>query len=794
MQYNSEVFPYHRDKKDSGEDGNKLFINKLEVHMIIYFAFSVLISRVTIITAIAPFGISFLMAVLVKERKKISFAAFLGNIVGYLTLQKVLTDYYIYIYLAIALTAVSFIAYKVSVKGKIIIFAISTFFIFTFSNIEFKSIAMNMSFFEAILEVSTIIPVYYITENAITCLNNIRSQYFFNNIEILSLVAIITMVICGLNGISFKGIYLMNVLAMLIVSIISYVTGFSLGAANGIVVGILLGMSTDDMSIYVTLFGICGFTSGMFKKGNRILMILALNMVLLILIFYEKSFMYLKPIEVIIAAVLFLAIPSSIMSFLEEEFDEKSKQEVLSKSYTLKIKDIFTKRLDNFAMVLEGMSNTLISLADNERLRLKTKSSALVENLADRVCNKCNTKNICWKRELYYTYAAFEELISNYQDKKNKIPDEIERKCIHRNALIKNTEDIVSNYIMNEMWRIRLSEGREMLASQISNIVNSLVQIKGEFDKSINFNYRIENEIINALANNGVKFKEVVCINNKYDRLLVKISMQACGGRQFCVKEILPILNKISERSMCISEEGCKIDPATEYCTVEFEEMPKYHISSYVSRVNKNGEKENGDSYSFGKVSNEKYMVMISDGMGSGFNAGKESSATVELIEKFQKAGLSEEAAINYANSIMTFKFNEDEKFSTVDLCSVDLYSGNGVFMKVGASASFIKRKERVDVVNSKTLPIGVLDKVDIEKTNKKLRNGDIIVMISDGATDFDNISAGKIDWIVEFLKLSNSSNPKKLAEELSKKAIEKAKGRAKDDITVIVSKIYSLY
>ena len=48
-------------------------------------------------------------------------------------------------------------------------------------------------------------------------------------------------------------------------------------------------------------------------------------------------------------------------------------------------------------------------------------------------------KSICWKREIYYTYTAFGELIQNYHENKKIFPDELERKCINKSLYIKNT-------------------------------------------------------------------------------------------------------------------------------------------------------------------------------------------------------------------------------------------------------------------------------------------------------------------------------------------------------------------
>ena len=187
-------------------------------------------------------------------------------------------------------------------------------------------------------------------------------------------------------------------------------------------------------------------------------------------------------------------------------------------------------------------------------------------------------------------------------------------------------------------------------------------------------------------------------------------------------------------------------------------------------------------------------MTVISDGMGSGPEAGQESKAAVELVEKFAEAGFSNITSINTVNSIMSLKFSEDEKFSTLDMSSLDLYSGEIDFMKVGAAASYIKHGNKVDIIRSKTLPIGVLDKVDIEVINKKVKNGDLIVMMSDGVIDSCERDGYRGDWIKEFLEDCTETNPKEVLEEIMNLIRKLCNGKPKDDITLIVSKVYSLF
>ena len=141
----------------------------------------------------------------------------------------------------------------------------------------------------------------------------------------------------------------------------------------------------------------------------------------------------------------------------------------------------------------------------------------------------------------------------------------------------------------------------------------------------------------------------------------------------------------------------------------------------------------------------------------------------------------------------MAMKFNEDEKFTTLDLNIVDLYTGEAEFIKVGGVVSFIKSDNKVTVINSNSLPFGVLDSVDATRTKVKLKHGDIIVSISDGVLDIDKNNIGSYYWLEDYLQYADS-NPSALSRDILEKAMVLSDGKVKDDMTVLVSKIYSIY
>jgi len=796
MQYGIDIFPYERVRKVKNETQKKNALNvNLILRGILYFTMSLLISRVLLLNNTAPFGIAFLIATIFINNDKISIITASGTFLGYITLYDSIKNLPSYLVVIVTIALLSHVFNKMEVKTKAlaIMFVVIMFELFTY-NFFIVRVSAILAFFNSFLLVLCIFPLYFILDYSLLCFKEIKTKHIFSNEEIISMSIISSLIIAGTWGLSVFTISITNILGLAFVIMIAYINGSGAGAASGVAMGIIVGMSSSNMILFIGMYGICGLITGIFKETGKLLSVTAYLVAFSIIKIYCNTGSTFILFEAFVAGVIFLLMPQDTYDKLSIEFNSDKKKQSIEQGYINKIKETFVGRLNNFSDVLSNMSDILNNLVDNDKLAMKGKSSALVENLADRVCSNCNMKSMCWKRELHYTYAAFEELIQNFERKSNTVPDEIERKCIKRTAILKNTEDIVNKHIINEMWRTRLSEGRELLSNQIGNMADSVGEIVEDFNSEIQIDSSMEKLVCRALDKNRIKHNDLMCLNDKLGRLSIKLSLDACSGRQMCVKELLPIINGVTGRSMCISDEGCCIDSKTNMCKVTIEETPKFHVVSSVARQCKEGEKQNGDSYSFGKLSDGSYMSVISDGMGSGPQAGRESEAAVELIEKFTSAGFSKITAINTVNSIMTLRFSEEEKFSTIDLSSIDLYTGKIDFLKVGAVATFLKSGDNLEIIKSKSLPIGVLDKADIDIQQMKLKNGDIIVMVSDGVLDYNDENVGRVDWVVDYLGKNNCNNPNDLAEGLLAEAKKLSGNKVKDDMTVLVSKIYSLY
>lgn len=793
MQYGIEYGTYKRSGKEK-KAINELQRSSSAYRMIIYMLLSLLISRVMLINNSAPFGLAFLFAVIICRDAKYAVYSGIGTLIGYITLINNIENLPVYLLSVISVTCLSVLVGNISRNKRLMILTAVVFLENILYNMLVNHYSLGINLTQSAIQCLLIIPIYFIFRYGVNCFEEINTKHLFNNEEIISMAILISIAVSGLWGIAVFNISIRNIIALTVVVMIAYVNGGSIGAAAGVAAGLIIGISSNNMNVFVSVYGVCGLVAGLFRETGKYLTALAYMILFMVLKLYSNLGSDFKIIEGIITCVLFLSIPQKIYRSICFEMDWEKKQNLINESHLSKVKEVLTDRLKGFNDILKTMSGILNGFMDNEKLLMKGKSSGIIENLADRVCGSCDMRHLCWKRELHYTYSAFAELIENFHEKKYEIPHEINRKCIKRTALTKEAEDIVNNHIVNEMWRNRLIEGRKLLASQIGGMSSTISEIVKDFDSEVVFNHETEKLLIKALSKTELKYSDIFCYSDKNGRLNIKITMEACEGGQTCVKHLLPIINETVNKVMCISGDGCEIKASNNQCTVIYEETPRFHVATYAAVSCKAGESCIGDSYSFGRMKNGSYITVISDGMGSGAEAGKDSRASVELIEKFQEAGFSSLTAINTVNSIISMKFDEEEKFSTLDLNSIDLYTGEAAFMKVGAACSFIKRGKNVEIISSKTLPIGVLDKPDVDIIEKKLKNGDIIISISDGILDVNSKSPSNSEWIMKFLSETKCSNPKELVHEILNQAKDLAGGKPKDDMTVLVSKIYGIF
>lgn len=193
----------------------------------------------------------------------------------------------------------------------------------------------------------------------------------------------------------------------------------------------------------------------------------------------------------------------------------------------------------------------------------------------------------------------------------------------------------------------------------------------------------------------------------------------------------------------------------------------------------------NGDAVIATRFPMGKTMAALSDGMGHGEGAQQESQTTLELLKLCMAAGYTVEQALTAVNGMMLSATGGD-RFATVDMVIVDLWTGVAQMEKLGACTSYIVRGQRIRAIEGAALPLGILEHVSPISRQLRLYPEDVIVIMSDGAADAFSPDQGAEQGILR----NYYQDPQRMADALLRCALVAAGGIPQDDMTVLVLKV----
>ncbi len=195
-----------------------------------------------------------------------------------------------------------------------------------------------------------------------------------------------------------------------------------------------------------------------------------------------------------------------------------------------------------------------------------------------------------------------------------------------------------------------------------------------------------------------------------------------------------------------------------EAAPVAAELLPAYRIGAAMRA--KEGERVSGDSLTHFETEDARLCLLLSDGMGSGEEARRESALAVRLLERLLRAGVEATGALKTLNGALTLRAELSECFATVDLLLLSLRDGTAEVYKYGAAPSYVKRGTRVRRITCSCLPAG-LQRADSapETTRFTLEKRSFFVMLSDGVADVNDDG-----WLLSLLEGWRGDDPQALA------------------------------
>lgn len=341
-----------------------------------------------------------------------------------------------------------------------------------------------------------------------------------------------------------------------------------------------------------------------------------------------------------------------------------------------------------------------------------------------------------------------------------------------------------------------LQESQGLLAEHLKEMAHILATVAKETRRYRPIGERRHRQMAALLKESGILLKEFLEMEHEDGHWEISLVMRQTGGRRgrfgeteyISTEDLADYISVALNRRLCVAK-NTPAYLAAEYNTYYFLEEPPYHLLTGFAKAVKETEKVSGDSYSFYEADTGRLLVFLSDGVGSGEAACRESGRVIEMMERFLEAGFAKEPAVQMVNGAMAAA-GQEETMSTLDVCDINLYTGNCEFLKVGAACTYIKRGRLVDRLSARNLPLGVFWQMTPEIHTRTLQSGDYVIMLSDGVLDALSEGIGE-EALPEVIGRMEYNNPNEIANQILAYAIGQSRGRIRDDMTVLVTGIW---
>lgn len=451
-------------------------------------------------------------------------------------------------------------------------------------------------------------------------------------------------------------------------------------------------------------------------------------------------------------------------------------------------------QMDKFAESMVHLSKTFFTLEGYKGTFSKEEFEDMFQRITGKVCANCERKEICLGEKRLYTYQMMYEILCAVEEYGAELNVELKRglqkKCILAPRFLRETLEVYENAKKILLWNNRIVQNREGFAGQLKSFAKLLQYTTRELDAGIFEDEHLEKKLKTHLKKMGVKMLSSVFYITPQGKYELHLTVKALKGMCVATKELSYEVGRCVGRIM-MPQQGERPIIGGQYCTIACVESARFQTLQGIAKIGKDCGQISGDTFLMTDLPGGKKGIALSDGMGSGEEACRESTMVVEMLEELLEAGFPAKTAIEIMNTALVIG-REDVRFSTIDACLFDLYTGSCEFVKAGASTTFIKKEDKVEKISSTTLPIGVIREMEIQVEERELESGDFVILVTDGVMDALPAREQE-ELMVQYISELHTVNPKEMAHGLLGKVLEKSGEKPADDMTIMAVGLWKL-
>lgn len=739
------------------------------------FAAGFIIGRVKISDDLWPFGTAFVIAAFLNGNRVNPYAA-LAGVLAALATQITEMGNVAYHFSVVTICAVILIGYS-CVKGRpgkkvAIVAGVAAYVLCTL----FFKLTLILNVLSSLAEMALCgLAVVMLSIGIRVASRGIRRSVMTDE-EIVSAVFGLMLVVLGIGGVNVAGVYLRHIAMAYLTAVGAFCGGSAIGAAVGGISG-LACMLAGDAPALLALAVIPGTVAGALKRFQKVGVLVGYLVSCAVMILYVSGTYggFSMLFSAGIGAGLFFVTPKKALEKIGGYIDETKSRERAQVMHQRRFAAVLHSRVRAMSAALEKAAAAAEYQQDRRR-----ETDRLVCAQMRSLCQRCGQYEDCWDgrgRDTYRDTVALFERFRTGGTLKEAMPA-----CCEREVFCNTAQAVWRRYVELDGERRRSWQGRRAAGNEFHGAAQVLEAMGRDVQCEVRFREDVEEEVRSALEREGIAVREVWA--DMAERTLkVGLQRKKCNREGECLAHMTELVSRACGAPMAPDKYTCPVHGDGE-CAVCFVQEGEFEVEVCACGVPRQGREVSGDVHLEERLEDNRYMLVLCDGMGNGRRARQESGTAAGLVRDFYRAGFDDATVAEAVNKMMLMTGGE-EMFSTVDICTIDCATGHARFLKTGAPPSYLVRGQVAEEIGEGSLPVGILENIAPNRIDKDLRNGDIVILMSDGVADRPNMNCGLVSEICGACR-----DTAEIAATLIEYAQNSAGGRAIDDMTVIVAKM----
>ncbi len=585
----------------------------------------------------------------------------------------------------------------------------------------------------------------------------------------------------GLGVCNLVSPYLWKGVSALILLTVCFLFKSGTGSLVSAVLGISLAIHYGDVN-YVAIFLIWNVTIKGFNLLSRYLSAVALvccDFFIEIVFGVYGEYSLAEFLPMLIGGIIFTVIPTKPLKALKEKLYSFREKQLVRESIN-RNRLMLSNKLYELSGVFSEMAGA-IGAFKKAKLTDDNAREGIQKQIISSVCRNCENYPNCKKSERNLTFNIGKMTDIGFAKGKLSFIDlnkEVLSVCVHPNDILFTMNKLLADYRSYKIENANLVSGRDLLAQEAIGISEILKGLALETGETLKYQSRLERRLADALFKSGFSVSELL-IYGEDERTTVSLILTM---QEFSLNRLQTVISKCIGIDLSLKD---KSDVSENKCYLSFAKCADYDAVFGVAKAKKDGSNISGDTHSVVRISGNKFLLALSDGMGSGECAENISSASLSLIESFYKAGLNSNLILGTVNKLLAI--NTEDSFTALDVSVINLNDCSADFIKYGSPYGFIVGDNGVRIIEGNTLPLGIIDELKPSVASAELNDGDVIVLVTDGISD----AFGSSGEVIDYLRTVPAKNPQTLADGLLAQAVQLNDGEHKDDMTVLAVRVF---